>query len=139
MNEFRTLLSKLVRDKKWTQQKLATELGIAQSEVSRIFSGRLALASEAFENLLGKLSAEQATQILQAYLRDKIPSSFAHLVEVNPTGAVCAPPENKGSEPEFPKVMEPKLRRELVFLAQLALSSPDVRKLVALAYKLLAG
>lgn len=137
MHEFRTLLTKFLRENHWTQQKLAGQLDADQATVSRWLSGRVQMGGATLEKLLELVPPGQKGVLLEAYLRDQIPSGCDHLVSLNPAGEVAesSKPKN-GGDPEFPKTMDPELRKRLVFMSHLAMNSPDVRKIIDVVYKL---
>jgi len=137
MHEFRTLLTKFLRENHWTQQKLAGQLDADQATVSRWLSGRVQMGTTTLEKLLTLVPAGQKGVLLEAFLRDQIPQGCDHLIELKPAGASAEALKPKPpGEPEFPKTMDPDLRRRLVFMANLAMNSPDVRKLVDIVFKL---
>ncbi len=137
MHEFRTLLTKFLRENHWTQQRLASQLDADQATVSRWLSGRVQMGGPTLERLLTLVPAGQKGVLLEAYLRDQIPGGCDHLVDLKPTGEVSEASKPKtGAEPEFPKTMDPELRKRLVYVSHLAMNSPDVRKLIDVVYKL---
>ena len=137
---FRTLLSRFLKETGWTQQNLADRLGTDQATVSRWLSGRVEVSSEAMGKLLHIAPPERRSELLEAFLRDRIPTDLEHLIELRPVklpeGHV---PLKQSSGPEFPEVVDTSLKRRLVFFCHLALQSPEVRKLIDLVFKLANG
>jgi transcriptional regulator with XRE-family HTH domain len=137
---FRTLLSRFLKETGWTQQNLADRLGTDQATVSRWLSGRVEVSSEAMGKLLHIAPPERRSELLEAFLRDRIPTELEHLIELRtvklPEGHV---PLKQSSGPEFPEVVDTNLKRRLVFFCHLALQSPEVRKLIDLVFKLANG
>ena len=137
MHEFRTLLTKFLRENHWTQQRLAGLLDADQATVSRWLSGRVQMGGSTLEKLLSLVPGGQKGLLLEAYLRDQVPQGCEHLVDLKPLGAAAEAAKPRGTdEPEFPKVMDPELRRKLVFISNMAMNSPDVRKLIDIIFKL---
>jgi len=58
------------------------------------------------------------------------------LVNLSSVGEERARLKPSSPEPEFPKSMDPQLKRRLIFFSQMAMSSPDIRKLIDVVYKL---
>ncbi len=137
MHEFRTLLAKFLRETNWTQQHLAGQLDADQATVSRWLSGRVQMGGQTLQKLLALVPEERRSELLEAYLRDQIPAGFEYLVDLKPVGEDAARLKPAVStEPEFPKSIEPELKRRLVFFTKLAMGSPEVRKLLDVIYKL---
>lgn len=137
---FRTLLSRLLKEAGWTQQNLADRLDTDQATVSRWLSGRVEVSSEAVSRLLHIAPPERRSELLEAFLRDRIPADLEHLVELKPANL---PPNHvplkQTSGPEFPEIVDTNLKRRLVFFCHLALQSPEVRKLIDLVFRLANG
>jgi predicted transcriptional regulator len=137
MHEFRTLLAKYLRENHWTQQHLAGLLDADQATVSRWLSGRVQMGGETLSKLIAVVPDEQKSLLLEAYLRDQIPEGCDYLVNLSSVGADKARMKPAiSAEPEFPRSMDPQLRRRLVFFSNMAMSSPDIRKLIDVVYKL---
>ena len=138
MHEFRTLLIRLLKENQWTQNQLAAKLGADQATVSRILSGRVHMKSKTLGKLLKVVAPEQKGPLLEAYLRDEIPNGCDHLVELkSATGeGLHSEDSNDGSHPEFPKTIESELKKRLVFMSNIAINSPDVRKVIEVVYRL---
>jgi transcriptional regulator with XRE-family HTH domain len=137
---FRTLLSRFLKEAGWTQQNLADRLGTDQATVSRWLSGRVEVSSEAVSKLLHSAPPERRSELLEAFLRDKIPADLEHLVELRPANLPSNhAPLKQATGPEFPEVVDTNLKRRLVFFCHLALQSPEVRKLIDLVFRLANG
>jgi transcriptional regulator with XRE-family HTH domain len=137
MHEFRTLLATFLRQNHWTQQHLAGLLDADQATVSRWLSGRVQMGGDTLAKLLSLVPDGQKSVLLETYLRDQIPEGCDYLVNLSPVGADTARLKPQPlAEPEFPKAMDPQLKRRLVFFSNLAMGSPDVRKLIDVVYKL---
>ena len=137
---FRTLLSRFIKETGWTQQNLADRLGTDQATVSRWLSGRVEVSSEAVSKLLHIAPPERRSELLEAFLRDRIPSELEHLVELRPVNLPAGQiPLKQSTGPEFPEVVDTNLKRRLVFFCHLALQSPEVRKLIDLVFRLANG
>jgi transcriptional regulator with XRE-family HTH domain len=137
---FRTLLSSFLKEAGWTQQNLADRLGTDQATVSRWLSGRVEVSSEAVSKMLQITPPERRSEMLEAFLRDRIPSGLEHLVELRPADLpVGHLPLKHSAGPEFPEVVDVNLKRRLVFFCHLALQSPEVRKLIDLVFRLANG
>jgi transcriptional regulator with XRE-family HTH domain len=137
---FRTLLSRFLKEAGWTQQNLADKLGTDQATVSRWLSGRVEVSSEAVSKMLNIAPAERRSEMLEAFLRDRIPSGLEHLVELRPANLPAGHlPLKHSTGPEFPEVADVNLKRRLVFFCHLALQSPEVRKLIDLVFRLANG
>jgi transcriptional regulator with XRE-family HTH domain len=137
---FRTLLSRFLKETGWTQQNLADRLGTDQAIVSRWLSGRVEVSSEAVSKLLHIAPPERRSELLEAFLRDRIPTELEHLVELRPVNLPAGQiPLKQSSGPEFPEVVDTNLKRRLVFFCHLALQSPEVRKLIDLVFRLANG
>ena len=137
---FRTLLSRFLKETGWTQQNLADRLGTDQATVSRWLSGRVEVSSEAVSKLLHIAPPERRSELLEAFLRDRIPSELEHLVDLRPVDLPAGQiPLKQSTGPEFPEVVDTNLKRRLVFFCHLALQSPEVRKLIDLVYRLANG
>jgi hypothetical protein len=137
---FRTLLSRFLKETGWTQQNLADRLGTDQATVSRWLSGRVEVSSEAVSKLLHIAPPERRSELLEAFLRDRIPTDLEHLIELRPVSLPAGHvPLMQTSGPEFPEVVDTNLKRRLVFFCHLALQSPEVRKLIDLVFKLANG
>ena len=89
MHEFRTLLTKYLRENHWTQQRLAGQLDADQATVSRWLSGRVQMGGSTLEKLLALVPAGQKGLLLEAYLRDQIPQGTEHLVDLKAVGAAA--------------------------------------------------
>ena len=137
MHEFRTLLAKYLRENHWTQQHLAGLLDADQATVSRWLSGRVQMGRETLSKLLALVPDNQKSVLLETYLKDQIPDGFDYLVNLSAVeGDSARLKPNPSTEPEFPSSMDPGLRRRLVFFSQMAMGSPDIRKLIDVVYKL---
>jgi transcriptional regulator with XRE-family HTH domain len=137
MHEFRTLLAKYLRENHWTQQHLAGLLDADQATVSRWLSGRVQMGRETLSKLLTLVPDSQKSVLLETYLRDQIPDGCGYLVNLSAVGGDAERLKpNPALEPEFPKAMDPQLRRRLVFFSRMAMGSPDIRKLIDVVYKL---
>jgi transcriptional regulator with XRE-family HTH domain len=137
MHQFRTLLSKFLRETNWTQQHLASQLDADQATVSRWLSGRVQMGGQTLKKLLTLLPDDRKSELLEAYLRDQIPAGFEYLVDLKPTVESDNSLKPKASElAELPKTMDPDLRKRLVYFAQIAMNSPEVRKLIDVVFKL---
>jgi transcriptional regulator with XRE-family HTH domain len=137
---FRTLLSRFLKETGWTQQNLADRLGTDQATVSRWLSGRVEVSSEAVSKLLHIAPPERRSELLEAFLRDRIPPDLDHLVELRPSKVPAGQiPLRHSTGPEFPEVVDTNLKRKLVFFCHLALQSPEVRKLIDLVFRLANG
>lgn len=137
---FRTLLSRFLKETGWTQQNLADRLETDQATVSRWLSGRVEVSSEAVSKLLHIAPPERRSELLEAFLRDRIPSELEHLVELRPVNLPAGQiPLKQSTGPEFPEVVDTNLKRRLVFFCHLALQSPEVRKLIDLVFRLANG
>jgi transcriptional regulator with XRE-family HTH domain len=137
---FRTLLSRFLKETGWTQQNLADRLGTDQATVSRWLSGRVEVSSEAVSKLLHIAPPERRSELLEAFLRDRIPSELEHLVELRPANLPAGQiPLKQTTGPEFPEIVDTNLKRRLVFFCHLALQSPEVRKLIDLVFRLANG
>jgi transcriptional regulator with XRE-family HTH domain len=137
---FRTLLSRFLKEAGWTQQNLADRLGTDQATVSRWLSGRVEISSEAVSKLLHVAPPERRSELLEAFLRDRIPPDLDHLVELRPSTVPSGQiPLRHATGPEFPEVVDTNLKKRLVFFCHLALQSPEVRKLIDLVFRLANG
>lgn len=138
MHEFRTLLIKVIRENRWTQNQLAGKLNADQATVSRILSGRVQMKSTTLGKLLKVVPTEQRGLLLEAYLRDEIPNGCDHLVELkSATGeGVILEDSDDETSPEFPKTIDAELKKRLVFMSNVAINSPDVRKVIDVVYRL---
>jgi len=139
MHEFRTLLANFLRQNHWTQQHLAGLLDADQATVSRWLSGRVQMGGDTLAKLLSLVPDEQKSVLLETYLRDQIPEGCDYLVKLSAVGVENSRLKPQTiPEPDFPKAMEPQLKRRLVFFAHIAMGSPDVRKLIDVVYKLVS-
>lgn len=137
MHEFRTLLAKYLRENHWTQQHLAGLLDADQATVSRWLSGRVQMGGETLSKLISIVPDEQKSVLLESFLRDHIPDGCDYLVNLSAVGGDKARLKpNPLAEPDFPKTMDPQLKRRLVFFSNMAMKSPDIRKLIDVVYKL---
>jgi hypothetical protein len=108
--------------------------------VSRWLSGRVEVSSEAVSKLLHIAPPERRSELLEAFLRDRIPSDLEHLVELRPASLPAGQiPLKQTTGPEFPEIVDTNLKRRLVFFCHLALQSPEVRKLIDLVFRLANG
>lgn len=136
MHEFRTLLAAMLRENLWTQHYLAGQLNTDQATVSRWLSGRAAMSISHLGKLLFIIPENQKGTLLKAFLQDQIPADCGHLITVKTTGVVAPETKEKNPTPEFPKDLTPDLRRNLVFVSELAMRSPNIRKIADLIYKI---
>jgi transcriptional regulator with XRE-family HTH domain len=136
MNEFRNLLAKILLENHWTQLHLATELHTDQATISRWVNGRVPMSTHHIGKLLSIVPENRRGALLEAFLRDQIPSGCGHLIAVNTTGDIA--PEMVQTLPfqELSKDIPPDLRRQLIFASELAMNSPDVRKIAHLLYRI---
>ena len=135
MHEFRTLLAAILQQNLWTQQHVAGRLNTDQATVSRWLSGRVPMSMQHIGRLISIIPEEQKGPLLKAFLQDQIPSGCGHLIAVQTTGAIA--PELTGNPvPEFPKDLTPDMKRNLVFISELAVRSPNVRKIADLIYRI---
>ncbi|MEI6871687.1 MAG: helix-turn-helix transcriptional regulator [Verrucomicrobiota bacterium] len=142
MHRFRTVLSIFLRENNWTQQHLAGLLDADQATVSRWLSGRVEMGSSTLQRLLSEIPAESRATMLEAYMRDCIPEGFEDLIQFapNPSAASISAHadtgENEGPESKFPELLDPELKKRLVYFAKMATRSPDVRKLLDVMYRI---
>lgn len=138
MHEFRTLLIRFIKENQWTQNQLAAKLNADQATVSRILSGRVQMKSKTLGKLLKVVPPEQKGPLLEAYLRDEIPSGCEHLVDLKSATGEGPHSEDVNDEnhPEFPKTIDAELKKRLVFMSNVAINSPDVRKVIEVVYRL---
>jgi hypothetical protein len=95
------------------------------------------MGGDTLAKLLSLVPDGQKSVLLETYLRDQIPEGCDYLVNLSPVGADSARLKPQPlAEPEFPKAMDPQLKRRLVLFSNLAMGSPDVRKLIDVVYKL---
>jgi len=136
MYEFRTLLAAIIEENLWTQQYLAEQLNANQGTISRWLSGRVPMSRNHIGKLISIIPENQKGNLLKAFLQDQIPPEYGHLITLKTTG--LGPPEGteKKPLPEFLKNLTPDLRRNLVFVSELAMRSPNVRKIADLIYKI---
>ncbi len=143
MHRFRTVLSIFLRENNWTQQHLAGLLDADQATVSRWLSGRVEMGSSTLQRLLSEIPAESRATMLEAYMRDCIPEGFEDLIQFAPNHSAAANSaayadkgENEGPESKFPELLDPELKKRLVYFAKMATRSPDVRKLLDVMYRI---
>ena len=142
MHRFRTVLSIFLRENNWTQQHLANLLDADQATVSRWLSGRVEMGGSTLQRLLSEIPAESRAAMLEAYMRDCIPEGFEDLIHFapNPHAASAAihsdTDAHEGPESKFPEMLDPELKKRLVYFAKMATRSPDVRKLMDVMYRI---
>jgi len=136
MHEFRTLLTAILQENLWNQHYLAGQLNTDQATISRWLSGRAPMSVSHLGKLLSIIPENQKANLLKAFLKDQIPSECVHLITLNTSGLVSPEPTEKNPVPEFPKNLTPDLRRNLVFVSELAIRSPNVRKIADLIFKI---
>lgn len=136
-HKFRVLLATFLKDNGWTQQNLADKLDTDQATVSRWLSGRVEVSAEAVQKLLEVVPEGRRSELLEAYLKDKVPQGMEHYIQLGIVESPVAPLPRLSSEaPEFPEVLDASLKKRLVFFCNLALQSAEVRKLIDLVYRL---
>ena len=118
MHEFRTLLAAILRENLWTQHHLAGQLNTDQATVSRWLSGRVPMSMNHIGKLLSVIPENQKGTLLKAFLQDQIPPHCGHLITVKTTD------------------LTPDMKRNLVFVSELSMRSPNVRKIADLIYKI---
>ena len=143
MHRFRTVLSIFLRENNWTQQHLASLLDADQATVSRWLSGRVEMGGSTLQRLLSEVPAESRATMLEAYMRDCIPEGFEDLIQFAPNHAAATSnashadsTANEGPESKFPELLDPELKKRLVYFAKMATRSPDVRKLLDVMYRM---
>lgn len=136
MHEFRTLLAAILRENLWTQHHLAGQLNTDQATVSRWLSGRVPMSMNHIGKLLSVIPENQKGTLLKAFLQDQIPPHWGHLITVKTTGAVAPELAETNQMPEFPTDLTPDMKRNLVFVSELSMRSPNVRKIADLIYKI---
>lgn len=94
------------------------------------------MGSETLAKLIEQVPDSQKSLLLETFLRDQIPEGCEYLVNLSAVGEERARMKPAAGEPDFPKSMDPQLRRRLVFFSQMAMGSPDIRKLIDVVYKL---
>ncbi len=108
--------------------------------MSRWLSGRVEVSSDAVSKLLQIAPPERRSELLEAFLRDRIPADLGHLVELRPSNLPAHHvPLKQSSGPDFPEIVDANLKRKLIFFCHLALQSPEVRKLIDLVFRLANG
>jgi transcriptional regulator with XRE-family HTH domain len=132
MHRFRNSLAQLIAQLGLTQQSFARQLGTDPANVSRWLSGKSSPDSVTVGHILECLPEEFRSDLLTAYLRDQIPERFETLVnlEANAGGKIS----HGEAGPDLPETLGAESRRQIVFLANMALRWPEVRKLLDVVY-----
>ena len=110
-----------------TQTELASIADSDPANVSRWINGQTKPEREVIERLLTQLDDDEATRLATAWLRDQLPAPASRLVQILPAQSKV----KEGSPTAgFPAGMSADLREKLAFFGRLAMSNPDVRKIL---------
>lgn len=132
MHRFRTSLTGLLKEQRWTQQEFANRLGTDPANVSRWLSGKSAPDTNTVGKILECLPEQYQSDLLHAYLKDQVPERFEGMVNISPVNGGKLKPE--GEKVELPDALGPELKKQVVYFAKLSLRWPEVRKIVELFY-----
>jgi transcriptional regulator with XRE-family HTH domain len=132
MHRFRNSLAQLIAQLGLTQQGFAKQLGTDPANVSRWLSGKSVPDSETIGRILECLPEQYRSDMLTAYLKDQIPNRFESLVKIEPLEGGKIRIEDEG--PDLPPNLGPEPRKQIIYLAHMALRWQEVRKLLDVVY-----
>lgn len=132
MHRFRNSLGQLISKLGLTQQGFAKQLGTDPANVSRWLSGKSTPDSTTVGHILECLPEEFRSDMLTAYIRDQIPPRFDTLVKIEAVEGGKMRIEDEG--PDLPVTLGAEPRKQIVYLANLALRWQEVRKLLEVFY-----
>ncbi len=121
-----------------SQADLAVLANVAPGNVSRWLSGHTRPDRDALVTMVRKLSRNEASSLLVAWLRDQLPEGLERLVDIQPrAGGSQQPPLADAAEDlhGFPAGMSDDLRERLLFFGRLAVVNPDMRNILDVCYQ----
>jgi transcriptional regulator with XRE-family HTH domain len=127
--------------KRRTQLELARMAGLNPANISRWLSHQTKPDQEAIDAIAACLSEQDALGLTRAWLQDHTPARLVRRVEVTATTTTTTvPPARPGREEEgaggYPAGMSRPLKEKLHFIGGLAMTHPDVRRIIDVLHDL---
>ena len=114
-----------------TQAELAAVAGSDPANISRWLNGQTKPDRDVIDRLLSQLDDAEATRLATAWLRDQLPASAAHLIHILPAKSKIKEPSPASG---LPAGMSADLREKLGYFGRLAMTNPDVRKILDVCF-----
>jgi transcriptional regulator with XRE-family HTH domain len=132
MHRFRNSLAQLLARLGLSQQSFAKQLGTDPANISRWLSGKSVPDYITVGQILETLPEEYRSDLLTAYLKDQIPPRFESLVNIEAKEGGKLRFDEEG--PDLPETLGPEPRKQIVYLAKLAVRWPEIRKMLDIVY-----